>query len=118
VKQRIYPDPYGLDTWDPKQWAIIVVHLVNGEPYSTLTGLEPPPTPISPKTYTEVGLPWFDLYDESLGTIAAADSLSQVPSVNQQDLARGHTTSSDDAPVDVPDAQVEILSPQRPRPDS
>lgn len=117
VKQGIYPDPYGIDTWDLEQWAGIVVHIVNGEQYSALTGLEPPPTPISPKTYTEYGLRWFEMYDESLGTIAAADSLSQVRSVSQEDLAREHADASDDASVDVPDAQIETLTPQQPRPD-
>lgn len=112
MKQRIYPDPYGSDTWDPDQFAGIVVHIVNGEQYQALTGLEPPPTPVSAQTYTQYGLPWFDLYDEALGTIAAAGSLAQVSSVHQQDQARGQ--AGDEASVEIPEANIKTLKPQQP----
>lgn len=110
LKQRIYPDPYGIDTWDLDQSASVVIHIVNAEQYRALTGLEPPPTPISAQTYSKYRLPWFDLYDEQLGTLAAAGTLAQVPSVGQQDQEQGQT-AADETSVEIPEAQIKILTP-------
>jgi hypothetical protein len=87
MKQRIYPDPYGIDTW---------------------TGIEPPRTPIDAKTYTEHRLPWFDLYDESKGDVAPSDDLAAVKTVAAQDTERG-VAVPDDASVDIAESQVKTL---------
>jgi len=81
MRQKIYPDPYGLDTWDPDNSGSAFVRIVNREQYEALTGEPPPPSPISAATYTENGLPWFDLYDEEKGDVAAPRRLAGVKSV-------------------------------------
>jgi hypothetical protein len=81
MHQKIYPDPYGLDTWDPDNSGTAFVHIVNSEQYEVLTGAPPPPSPISAATYTENGFPWFDLYDEEKGDVAAPRRLAGVKSV-------------------------------------
>jgi hypothetical protein len=55
--QDIYPDSYGVDTWDQSRKGRVFVHIVNSATYETITGRPPPPTPISARTYTEYGLP-------------------------------------------------------------
>ena len=40
------------------------------------------------KTYTDYGLPWFDLYDEELGDIAGSEKLAQVKTVREKDAER------------------------------
>jgi hypothetical protein len=89
MRQRIYPDSYGIDTWDQENYGLLFVHIVNSEQYRALTGLEPPPTPVSAQTYTDYGLPWFDLYDEAQGTISASETLASVRSIQEQDLESG-----------------------------
>ena len=54
-------DEYGIDTWDQLNYGRLLVHLVDGEMFRQITGKEPPPTPISPETYAEAGLPWPEL---------------------------------------------------------
>src|SRR5882724_2866485 len=65
MRQKIYHDPYGLDAWDQDRYGHVFVHILNSAQFLQVTGVKPPLTPIDAKTYTEHGLPWFDLYDEA-----------------------------------------------------
>lgn len=78
IKQKIYKDPYGIDVWDQRNRQTIYVYLINSEQYRAICGLEPPPTPVSAETYAEYGLPWFDLYDESMSDVTAPQNLSEL----------------------------------------
>ena len=111
MKQDIYPDDYGVDTWDQSNYGRVYVHIVNSMAYREITGREPPPTPVSAKTYTEYGLPWFDLYDEGKGDIEASDGLAKVKSIKEMDETTGFAPQQDDTTVDVPDAQSTKLKP-------
>lgn len=111
MKQKIYPDPYGSNIWDQKKSGSIFVHLVNSEQYEKLTGLKAPPTPISPQTYTEAGLPWFDLYDEERGYLSASKKLRKVKSVARIGRRKGIVTQ-DDEPVKVDKMQIRNLHPR------
>ena len=95
MRQKIYPDEYGVDTWGPDRCGGVVVHILNSALYRELVGHEPPPSPISAATYAEHGLPWFDLYDESRATLAGADRLRSVRSVDELDAERGHDDKSE-----------------------
>jgi hypothetical protein len=88
VTQKIYPDTYGIDTWDPDNYATLFVHLVNSEQYMEITGLEPPPTPISAQTYASYGLPWFGLYDEHMGDLSPSAELGRVKTIREIDAER------------------------------
>ena len=46
MKQKIYPDPFGLDAWDLTNYGTVTVHIANSEQYEAITG-HAPPTPIS-----------------------------------------------------------------------
>ena len=109
MKQKIYPDPYGVDAWDPENYGCVFVHILNSEQFRELTGLETPPTPISTKTYTEYGLPWFELYDEEQGDIAASEILAKVKTISEVDTERGIAVREDDASVDVAESQIKKL---------
>ena len=89
MRQKIYPDEYGVDTWDPDARGGVVVHILNSARYRELIGTEPPPSPVGATTYAEHGLPWFDLYDEFRATLAGADRLRSVKSIDQQEAERG-----------------------------
>jgi len=106
ITQKIYRDPYGMDTWDMDNRRFVFVHLLNAEQYHAMTGIAPPPTPISALTYTEHGFPWFDLYDEGRPGLAPAKSLTDIESLGE--IGR-RTGTPQDAPVDIPPDQVTTL---------
>lgn len=85
MKQKIYPDPHGLDVWDPYARARVYVHIVNSELWREITGEAAPPTPVSAKSYTSSGLPWFELYDEHAATVDPTDVLAGVKSIKELD---------------------------------
>ena len=109
MKQKIYPDQYGIDTWDTDNFGSMFVHIINSEQYLNLTGLEPPPTPVSAKTYTEFGLPWFDLYDETRGDVLASKELTKVKTIGEKDVEKGISSREDDASVNVSKSQIKKL---------
>jgi hypothetical protein len=88
IRQKIYPDPYGIDVWDRDNSGTATVHVLNADEYAQVTGRTPPLTPISVETYLERGFPWFELYDEDRGDVAAPDSLKRVKSIDAIDAAR------------------------------
>ena len=106
MKQKIYPDPHGMDTWDENNFGRVYVHIVNSMLYRELTGKEPPPTPVTAKTYAQYGFPWYDLYDDKMGDISAPDELKQVKSVKEMDQEKGFTSQQDDMSIEIPEDQV------------
>jgi hypothetical protein len=109
MKQKIYPDPHGIDSWDQDTFGRLYVHIVNSMAFREITGLEPPPTPVSAKTYTIWELPWYDLYDEDQGDLEASDTLKELKSVKETDLEKGLQPQQDDDSIDVPDEQIRKL---------
>jgi hypothetical protein len=105
MRQKIYPDPHGLDVWDPEERGSALIRIVNSLAYHEITGKKAPPSPISARTYTEHGLPWFDLYDEAMQDVAAPETLKQVKSVSEMDAEKG-APSQEEAGLEVPEGQV------------
>lgn len=101
MKQKIYPDPYGVDAWDLASRARVFVHVVNSELWREITGEEPPASPVTARSYAQAGLPWFDLYDEAAATIDPTATLANVKSVKQLDAGESTLPLQDDEPVDV-----------------
>jgi hypothetical protein len=101
MKQQVYPDPHGVETWDTSNTGRVYVHLVNSTLYRTITGREPPPTPVDARAYSNAGYPWFDLYDEHLGDVPGSDILKGVKSIKDKDADHGFVDQQDDAPVEV-----------------
>ncbi len=109
MEQEIYPDEYGIDTWDQENYRRVYVHIVNSMMYREITGMEPPPTPITAKMYAEYDLPWFDLYDEGRGDLKPSDTLAKVKSVKEMDKKKGFSGQQDDGTVEIPQEQVKKL---------
>jgi hypothetical protein len=108
ITQKIYPDPYGIDVWDPDNTASVTVHLVNSEQYREITGDDPPASPIDASTYTSYGFPWFALYDERRGDVAASTRLGQVESTGARDH-RLDPRATPDGTLDIKDDQIRRL---------
>ncbi len=85
IEQKIYPDPYGLDTWDYANSRQIRIQIINSAHFAALTGRPAPPTPVTAAAYTKYGLPWFCLYDEAspdIGVTPELQSLKTVPNAD------------------------------------
>ena len=63
IEQKIYPDPYGIDVWNKDPRESERLHLVSSEDFKQITGHDAPKTPVTYEKYQELGLPWFELYD-------------------------------------------------------
>ncbi len=64
ISQKIYPDPYGIGVWDQRPREVSRIYMVSSSDFQQITGNAAPPTPVTYKKYQELGLPWFELYDE------------------------------------------------------
>jgi hypothetical protein len=99
MRQRINPDPYGVDTWDQDNAGGVTVYIVNSEQYHDITGQAPPPTPVDARAYTEAGLPWFELYDEAHGDVPASPRFKDLTSLGAPGDAAAPA-------IDVADEQI------------
>ncbi len=102
MRQSIYPDPHGLETWDANHTARSFVHLVDSELWREITGEAAPSTPVTAKEYERAGLPWFELYDEHRGTLKGSAALQRVKSVKEKDLEKSTHPLQQDGSVAVP----------------
>ena len=98
MRQDIYADDYGLDTWETQPCATVHVDLVDAVAFQAVTGVTVP-APVDAEAYTRHGLPWFDLLDPLRRDIAAAERLAGIRSVADLEGRR-------DAPLPIPEAQV------------
>lgn len=101
MTQKIYPDDHGIDTWDTGKARSAVVHMVDSTMYERITGDAPPPSPVSARTYTEYGFPWFALYDEDKEDIAPAAALAKVKSVTTMNADQNLLDETDSSPVSI-----------------
>ncbi|MCI0419680.1 MAG: hypothetical protein L0312_10735 [Acidobacteria bacterium] len=107
IKQKIYRDPYGLDAWELQNQGRVSIHIVNSLQCEEITGSQPPPTPIDAATYTESGLPWFDLYDEVLDDVLPPASLVNAKTIAARDAELGQ--NPDEPSFEVPDSRIRKL---------
>jgi ubiquitin len=86
MKQKIYQDKHDIGLWDNTVIGRVFIHLADSLLWRTITGNLMPPTPVSVKSYTQAGFPWFNLWDEEMKHVAPSDILAGVKSF--QELVR------------------------------
>jgi hypothetical protein len=106
MTQKIYPDRFGIETWDQNNFGSVFVHIVNSEQYYKITGAPPPPTPIDAATYVEMELPWFELYDEQEADLEASKKLAAVKSIHEKDQAARVINIDNEKRLDIKPSQV------------
>ena len=106
MRQSIYPDSYGVETWDQAAMATLFVHIVNSEQYREVTGEEPPESPVDAAMYSRYGYPWFALYDEPNGDVAASTKLTGIASIKDIEREQGVAPHSGDDPLEINPSQV------------
>jgi hypothetical protein len=66
IVQKVYPDPHGLDVWQPEPSAMLATYLVNAEVFEQITG-QKVPEPVGHDLYKGH---WFGMKDSQQGDIA------------------------------------------------
>jgi hypothetical protein len=114
MKQQVFKDEYGLNDWDINHKDRCFVHLCNTLGWRTITGHEPPPTPITSAEYTKHGYPWFSYYTED-SAVSASSELAGIKTVNQVGKDKGFGLLPENETVDIPVGQVKKLTPNQVR---
>ena len=99
MRQKIYRDKYGFETWDRSARSRCFVHILNSEQYLQVSGAAPPSMPPTAKDYTDAGLPWFDYYGGDLTALDGAQKLTGLDSVAAKKLKQGEGVLADNDPV-------------------
>ena len=105
MKQKIVEDNHGIETWDIEAATAVHVHLVDVRSWCRITGEEPPKTPVNAELYTQMGYPWFDLYEEHLTDRRPSEILKNILSVSQMDEEK-KVIGMDNSPVWIPKNQI------------
>jgi len=94
MKQKVYADDgYGPLWYDTSRAERVFVHVLNSCDWQQVTGSPAPSTPITAESYNQAGLPWFNLYDDSMASLGAAEPLADVESIAAMDKATGSHTA-------------------------
>ncbi len=99
MRQEIYEDEYGIDSWEMSTYSRCFVHIVNSIQLFHLTGCKPPGKPQTAQDYTAAGLPWFDYYGGDLEGLEGAKELAGLDSVAAVKLKKGEGFLPDNDPV-------------------
>ncbi len=106
MTQRIYEDRHGFDTWLQERAARVFVHIANAELFQEITGMAPPPSPISAQDYSRHGLPWFSLYDADQPAVGGSGVLTDVWSIAELDEAKIGPAAPIDPSIELEGSQV------------
>ncbi|RMH11355.1 MAG: hypothetical protein D6698_16470 [Gammaproteobacteria bacterium] len=99
MKQEIYEDEYGIDSWDQEHGSRCFVHIANSATYETIVGRKPPHEPPTAKEYTAAGLPWFEYYADTK-TLEGSNILGGLTSLAAKVIEKTGKPLQDNAPVE------------------
>jgi hypothetical protein len=107
MKQQIYRDPFAFSDWDLTARSRCFVHIANSLVWEAITGSRPPAPPITAKSYSDHGLPWFDYYLEGATALEGAEALRRLRSVIEMAREKGDPALPENDSV-APDRVVRI----------
>lgn len=114
MKQEVFEDKFGLDTWDLDIKRRVYVHLANSLAWRAITKLEPPNTPFTPADYKRYNFPWFDYYEDGAKALKATKGLKGIKSILELGFQKGlQGVIQDNTSVEIPKEKVKDLSPIR-----
>lgn len=108
IHQQIYPDLYGVSTWDSDCRKVITIRLVNSAVYKIITGFDPPPSPVTIESYQNAGFPWYSYFNEDLTSVHGSKVLGKVQSIGQIDRRRG-VAATDSASRQMQTSEPKII---------
>ena len=113
MRQEVYEDPYNLEDWDTEESSRCFVHIANSVTWKEITGANPPTEMPTAKTYSDMGLPWFEYYDADAKALGGTDTLSTLKSVAQVASAKSDLAIGD--PGGVTQMVTQMLAKKRKR---
>ncbi len=123
IKQHIEEDENDPRIWDVANSRILNVQIINSNDYYSITGTPPPHTPIDARTYTELGLPFYEEYREfpassisgafqkvqTVGKIMAESSGVAVPLPDAADVGyRAYGSDESATPLDLKVVMLDV----------
>jgi ubiquitin len=94
IKQSINKDCNNPRIWDVDNAKIFNVQVLNAAHFEEITKMMAPSTPIDMRSYTEAGLPFFDIFNEIPTNAHGADTFKNVKTVSELDQIFGVETST------------------------
>lgn len=95
ILQKMYRDESKADRWGVERTTRFNIQITNTECFARATGLAPPDTPVTAKTYADHGHPYFELYNEPealgaamIGDFAGVKTVNQIDAASEQDDAQ------------------------------
>ena len=85
IKQCILEDKYPASIWERHRTICFNVQILNSDIFRTVTGKDPPETPVSAEAYAACGLPFFKIYNE---VSAVKGDFKGIKSVKEIDKAK------------------------------
>ena len=114
MEQEVYEDPYEAGDWDLDHSSRCFVHIANSMVWRQVTGENPPTTPPTAKEYTDLGLPWFDWYEDQNQAVAGSAALAAMKSVAALGKEKADVPLPENQPV-TPGNVIALGTGRRPR---
>ena len=105
MRQQIYPDPHGVDTWDLDNYGRVFVHIVNSQ-----CGARSPASRSRRRRSTPARTPTPACRGSTStttdsATSSASEVLANVKSITEKDADHGFVNQQDDSSIDVPNVK-------------
>lgn len=99
MRQEIYDDQYGFDSWQTDEKSRCYIHLANSLKFQDITGNAPPTEPPSAEAYTRAGLPWFEYYGYEKKVLEGSSTLAELHSIAAMQVQKGQNVLGENKPV-------------------
>lgn len=109
IKQIIHPDNYGLETWSIECMRGLTIHLVNSLVYKSITGEDPPPSPITAQQYEKARIPWYSHYDETVSPVKPPSVFKRILGVMAIEKRRGISEKQSDTSIEINDELIRSI---------
>ncbi|MDQ2867119.1 MAG: hypothetical protein M3R59_01705 [Verrucomicrobiota bacterium] len=109
IRQQIFEDQYGYQTWDQESLVRLTIRIVDTVTFKRITGRDVPPTPVSAEHYTKAGPPWFH-YVEQAPSLALSGILARIRSIREIDRLKGAKSDQVQTPVQIKPEQIRAIA--------
>ena len=99
MRQEVYEDEYGFDSWCTAVRSRCFVHILNSQQFVGVCGSPPPGRPPTAKEYNDAGLPWFNYYGGDLTALDGSGKLMGLDSIAVANLKKGKGVLENNDPL-------------------
>ena len=89
MRQELYQDSYGFNSWDNKNYSRAFVHILNSKQWENVTGEEPHSNPITKEDYIANGIPWFKFYSDGQEALKGSSKLNNLEKLETLLIKKG-----------------------------